>query len=247
MEEQKTNKNQGVQVVSRAAAILRLLGRETGGLSLGQIAKHLELPRSTVQRLVAALSEEDFVTSGRSGGIRLGSEIHKLGLAVQKDMRVHMTHLMKDISQRTSETVDLAILKSNRMLFIDQIVGSQRLRTVSSIGETFPLTTTANGKAALALLNRTEARALIRAEIGNIPDASAKENKILDQLDAILNGDLAYDQNEHTDGISALGFARQSANGEIYALSVPVPSSRFMRDKTKIMDAITDCIRNANA
>jgi len=37
------------------------------GLSLGQIAKEVGLARSTVQRIVAALAAEDFVTEAQPG------------------------------------------------------------------------------------------------------------------------------------------------------------------------------------
>ena len=49
----------GVQVISRAAAILRSLEGEPAGLSLGEIAKRCGLPRSTVQRLGEALALEE--------------------------------------------------------------------------------------------------------------------------------------------------------------------------------------------
>ncbi len=41
------------------------------------------------------------------------------------------------------------------MRFVDWIVGTRRLRKVSGIGENSPLTTTANGKAALSCLDQT--------------------------------------------------------------------------------------------
>ena len=41
----------GVQVIARAANILRSLEDEPEGLSLGDIAARVDLPRSTVQRL----------------------------------------------------------------------------------------------------------------------------------------------------------------------------------------------------
>ena len=50
-----------VQVIARAAAILRALEDEAGGLSLGQIAQRVNLARSTVQRIVAALEAEKFL------------------------------------------------------------------------------------------------------------------------------------------------------------------------------------------
>ena len=53
-----------VQVIARAAAVLRTLEGQPGGLSLGQIAQDVGLPRSTVQRIVAALqSSPNFPTS----------------------------------------------------------------------------------------------------------------------------------------------------------------------------------------
>lgn len=51
----------GVQVIARAAAILRSLKNESDGLSLGQIAERVGLPRSTVQRIVGALHAESLV------------------------------------------------------------------------------------------------------------------------------------------------------------------------------------------
>ncbi|WP_299723698.1 IclR family transcriptional regulator [uncultured Tateyamaria sp.] len=220
---------QGIQVITRAADILRVLGRNTDGLSLGQIAAQVSLPRSTVQRIVSALSHERFVaTDGGQGRIRLGPEIQSLAQAPVFDMRERLRPVMKEISAATSETVDLAILEGRQMRFVDQVVGSQRLRTVSSIGETFPLTTTANGKAALACLEEVVAEKLILAELAARPEFDIKLGPLLAELSRIRGGDLARDENEHTDGISALGFAVMGQNGDIFAISVPAPSSRFV-------------------
>jgi len=132
---QDTHKTQGIQVISRAADILRVLGENAGGQSLGQIARKVELPRSTVQRIVSALIHEGFVaTDGGNGGIRLGDQIRVLANAPAFDLRGHFRPLLEQIAAATSETVDLAVLEGPHMRFIDQIEGSQRLRTVSTIG-----------------------------------------------------------------------------------------------------------------
>ncbi|WP_299046119.1 IclR family transcriptional regulator [uncultured Tateyamaria sp.] len=230
-------------MISRAADILRLLGRETGGLSLGQIAKHVELPRSTVQRIVAALVGEGFISTRRGdGGIRLGPEIQSLAQAVSSDMRARLRPVMERLSEATSETVDLAILEGARMLFVDQIEGSHRLRTVSHIGERFPLTTTANGRAALACMTRDRALALIRAEHRDRGAYAPPLSDMVAQIDAIRAGDLAHDENEHTDGICAMGFAVMDQAGDIFSVSVPVPSSRYDRVKPALAAAIRAAI-----
>ena len=69
----ETADRNGVQVVHRAAAILRALRDETNGLTLSQIADRVGLARSTVYRLVAALEQERFVVAASSSrGFRLG-------------------------------------------------------------------------------------------------------------------------------------------------------------------------------
>ncbi|GGX65911.1 transcriptional regulator [Tateyamaria omphalii] len=242
------SKNQGIQVISRAADILRLLGRETGGLSLGQIAKEVQLPRSTVQRIVAALGSEGFVSTERGdGGIRLGREIQSLALAVSSDMRSRLRPLMEQLSDETGETVDLAVLEGAQMLFVDQIEGSHRLRTVSRIGEYFPLTTTANGRAALACMHRERALTLIRAEHRSRGPYAPPLSDIIAGIDAIRDGALACDENEHTDGICAMGFAVVDQMGDIFAVSVPVPSSRYDRVKPTLADAVRTAISTLDA
>lgn len=232
---EKNQQNQGIQVISRAADILRFLGENTDGLSLGQIAKHVGLPRSTVQRIVGALSHEGFVSTGsKQGGIKLGPEIHSLAQAPVFGLRERLRPIMRDISAATTETVDLAVLEGKQMRFIDQVVGSQRLRTVSSIGETFPLTTTANGKAALACLDEPVAEKLILAELSAHPEFEIKLSPLLNELSRIRAGELAIDENDHTDGICALGFAVSGPTGDVFAISVPAPSSRFVLIKDKL-------------
>lgn len=232
---QETQKIQGIQVISRAADILRVLGSNSGGLSLGQIARQVELPRSTVQRIVSALIHEGFVaTDGTNGGIRLGGEIRNLAEAHTFDLRGHFRPLLEEISSATFETVDLAILEGRQMRFIDQIEGSQRLRTVSRIGDTFPLTTTANGKAALAALSATSAESLIKRELEENGSSAGKFERLVQELDLISKGALARDVGEHTEEVSALGFAVHGPNGEIAAVSVPVPSGRFRRIEAEL-------------
>ena len=59
----KTPEKSQVQVIARAASIMRALEDTTTGLSLGEIALKVGLARSTVQRIVAALETEKLVVA----------------------------------------------------------------------------------------------------------------------------------------------------------------------------------------
>ena len=141
-----------VQVIARAAAILRALEDEADGLSLGQIAQRVNLARSTVQRIVAALAAEKFlIAASPNGRVRLGPTILRLAASARTDfVAIARPFLVQLSNELPKETVDLAVVKKDHLVFIDQVIGSHRLRTVSAVGETFPLYCTANGKAYLA-------------------------------------------------------------------------------------------------
>ena len=69
----------GIQVIARAASIMRALGSHPHGLSLAAIAQLVGLPRSTVQRIINALEEEFLVEAlGPAGGFRLGPALGQL-------------------------------------------------------------------------------------------------------------------------------------------------------------------------
>ena len=66
----------GIQVIARAADILRTLRQAEGSLSQAEVAERVGLARSTVHRLLNALEDEGLVESGGPRGrYRLGPEI----------------------------------------------------------------------------------------------------------------------------------------------------------------------------
>jgi DNA-binding IclR family transcriptional regulator len=229
----------GIQVIARAAAILRALKDQAGGLSLGQIADRVDLPRSTVQRIVGALQVERLVIAASpEGGIRLGPELQSLADAGRIDLVELLRPLLQGLSQETEETVDLAVLRNDKLIFIDQIPGTQRLRAVSSIGEVFPLTSPANGKACLALMSDEDVAKIAIAEWkaqGTKRDLKA----FLAEIHKVRNTRVAFDEDEHSEGISAAGIAFRDWQDGIFGISVPIPTTRFPQKRTKLVKALT--------
>lgn len=223
----------GVQVIARAADILRAL-KGSHGMSFGQIAERVGLPRSTVQRIVGALQAERLVIASKAGaGIRLGPELHALAEAARYNLVEMMRPMLETLARETGETVDLSVLRDGQMVFIDQVPGSQRLRAISAVGEVFPLATTANGRACLALMDDDEARRLLAMET-----APADAEAVVAMLPEIRRAGLAFDEDEHTPGISAVGLGFVDPKGDRYAVSVPIPSSRFAEQRSRASAAL---------
>src|SRR5665213_4527334 len=107
MDRHATNDKSQVQVIARAATILRALEDENSGLSLGQIAQRVDLARSTVQRIVAALEAEKLVMAASPAGrVRLGPTILRLAGSVQTDVLAFARPYLVKLAGELRETVD---------------------------------------------------------------------------------------------------------------------------------------------
>lgn len=71
--EEQDTRSGGIQVIARAAELLRVLQAHPGGLSQAEIGERVGMARSTVSRILNALEDEGLVASRRARGpYRLG-------------------------------------------------------------------------------------------------------------------------------------------------------------------------------
>ena len=231
---------QSVQVISRAISVLRALEGEPDGLSLGQIGERVGLARSTVQRIVEALRGEQFVIAASpTSGVRLGPALIRLAASASVEFDQITRPIIAELSQTLGETVDVSVLKGNVAVFTDQIQGSHRLRAVSAVGESFPLHCTANGKALLSVLPVLKAEQLLRGPLPRLTaNTITSRSEMLKIIDRCRRTGIAFDDEEHTEGISALGTGFVDPIGRAIALSIPVPTARFKRIRAKLAEPL---------
>ena len=236
MDQRVSNGRSQIQVIARAASILRALENQASGLSLGQIAQRVGLARSTVQRIVAALEAEKFVIAASpTGRVRLGPTIQRLAMSVGADFVSVVRPFLVKLSQELNETVDLATIRNDHLVFVDQVIGPQRLRAVSAVGEVFPLHCTANGKAYLAELGDEDVVRLIGKKFEQrTPKTITTLKDLLKDLKSARRSGVALDREEHTAGICAVGIVLRDFAGNHVAISVPVPAQRFSEQQARV-------------
>jgi DNA-binding IclR family transcriptional regulator len=242
----KPPRREGVQTIARAGAVLRALERAPGGLTLGELASAVELPKSTAHRLIGALTAEDLAATDATGKIVLGGALARLGAAGSRALGDELRAVLVKLREQVDETVDLAVLDGGQMRFVEQLPASHRLRAVSAIGARFPLHCTANGKAFLAALPPDRALALLQARLPRCtPNTITSRGALLEQLEQIRTQSVAFDREEHTEGISAVGAAVLGPLGPVAAISVPVPTARFSGNEQRYATAVQRAARDS--
>ncbi len=185
---------------------------------------------------MTALAAEHFVTSASPNGrIRLGLGLAPLAAVVNSELRDELRPYLEQLSREADETVDLAMLDEDRVYFIDQIPVPHRLRAVSAVGATFPLHCSANGKAFLAELPLDQVERLVPERLQPFtPYTITSREQLLEELQRIRVERVAFDREEHTIGICAVGATIRDALGNLAAITIPVPSIRFYGNEQKL-------------
>ncbi len=237
----------GIRVIARAADVLNVLGKHPDGLSLGEIALQVGLPRSTVQRIVQALDEANMVIAASpTSGVRLGPALLVLAASVKQISIAELARpLVVQLSRDTGETVDLAVLGTHKAVVVDQIHGTHPLLAVSAVGNSLPLNCSASGKVLLASLP-TERLAAMRNRLKltaptrhSITTWAALER----ELDSVRRSGVAFDREEYRMGICAVAIAVRGPGDEVAAISMPVPTERFNANEKRLVDTLVDRVQ----
>jgi DNA-binding IclR family transcriptional regulator len=155
-----------INSIARAFAILRSFRRGERALGNKEIAERTGLPRSSVARITATLTELgylDYVASQEKYALGVGvlglGQNYLAGL----DIRERARPLMQSLADEMQATVALATRDGDQMVFIEICHGSQPFGLRMGVGERVPRGTTALGRAVHAALPDDERRKVVEA------------------------------------------------------------------------------------
>jgi len=164
------------------------------------------LPRGTLHRLLAALADKAMVElSPADGGYRPGPHLLELASRTWEhmDLRTAAAAAIAELNRTTHETIHLATLSGDGVVYIDKVECDYPLRLHSAIGKRGPVHCTAVGKVMAAFLDPDEQRALV-GRLALTPFTAATlttRARLLAALTDIRRAGFAFDLEEHVTGI----------------------------------------------
>lgn len=141
-----------VQSIDRVFDILELLSVEHEGMSLTEISRSLDLPTSTVFRLLAVLRDRNYIEKNDS------TSVYRLGLGFVELTSLYLSNIelkteaqpyLRKLSKITGQVVFMAIEQEGEVVYIDKYEQFREIRNYCFIGQRRPLYCTALGKSLL--------------------------------------------------------------------------------------------------
>ena len=244
--EEKQGVSGGVQSIERAFAIIELLDSQ-GELGIAEMGRSLSLERSTVHRIVSTIKKLGYLTQNPinqkySNSFRffeIGNDVVKrLGL------RQQAAPFLRELSEKTHEAVNLAILDGDRVIYIDKIESQSTIKVDLAVGKRFPSYCTGLGKILLAYLPEEKVLEIL----GPPPFQKYTENTItslealLRQLEEVRRRGIVLDNEEYVQGLLCIAAPIRGSTGDVVAaMSVALPKFLYAEELRKI-EAVSDLL-----
>ena len=239
--------NYPIKVLSKAFAVFDVLLEHKFPMSMSEISERLDFYPSTVHRILDTLKFGGYVEQNpNSQKYQLGLKLLELGMAKinQIDLVKEAKPFLRDLAKKCDETVHLAILEDDNVLYLAKEESSQTIRMISYVGKRAPLHCTGLGKVLLANLPlRDRDKIIDRIELFRLTNNTITDKgKLREELDMIKEKEFALDREENERDVLCIAAPVRDYKGRVVA-AVSV-SSPIYRLNNKKQDYIKEALIN---
>ena len=219
-----------VQSIKRSFALLRALA--VGPVGVTELAERVELPKSTVARLLASLEEERAVEQTEAGGeYRLGPGLIDLAGSAPRGRNLvaaSRPHLL-ELAESLDEVAGLSVIDGGQVYYLDQTESSSNIQVRDWTGEYAPLHAVPSGLVILAhqpdsVMEEYLAAPLVACTSWTVTDPG----EMRDRLEQVRSIGYAWVYEEFAEGINSVAAPIFESDGTVEAaLHVHGPAYRF--------------------
>lgn len=229
--------NRKSKTIDKALEIIEYLLKSNSPSGILEISRNLNINTSTVQRIINTLNNKNYLfQEPENKKYKLGFkflEISKIILS-RIDLRKIVHPYLKELRDKTEETVHLMILDDSMGVYIDSLESPQRTRVVSSIGTRDGLHFSAVGKTILAYLSDKEIEKIVRVRglKRMTPKTITNLYTLKEELKIIRDRGYSIDDEEGEVGTRCIGTPIFNHNGKVVAsVSIAAPCHRLTKEK----------------
>jgi DNA-binding IclR family transcriptional regulator len=227
--------------------ILEALCASSQPLSLAELSRSLQAPKSSLAALLRGLVEGEMIVAS-DGTYRLGPAAFGLGSALLEARRQFQTsdlirEAMRRLAERSGETVLFAVRDDEGMTltYVEVIESRNAVRFAVSVGDRRPLYSTAGGRALLAADSEQEVRRyLSRLKPQRLtPHTETGKRQLADIISAARAQGVVQTVDQATEGVTGTAAAIRDASGTpVGALIVAAPSSRWQERRAELAQLV---------
>jgi len=227
-----------IQAVIKTMMILETLA-QNDEVGVTELAKKVLGNKSTVYRFLNTLMDLGYVKQNpETEQYSLTLKMYETGsIALERlDIRKAAQFTMEELAKSTKETIHLAVLDEQNLVYLHKINSTQSLKVtmMSKVGTTGPLYCTGVGKVLLAYQPEKIIKDLISGKkFERFTDSTITDEKsLLDELDKIRKEGYAIDDEEHEVGVVCVAVPIFGKEKNILAsLSISAPQVRMHSDR----------------
>lgn len=241
-----------VNAVERALALLESIDGTVKGSGITELSRRLGLGKSTVHRLCATLEHRGYlVRDPATGRYRLSLRLFQIGSAAldHLDLPARVMPALQALGDAAGETVHLAVLDGQEIVFIGKVESARPLQLHSQVGRRAPAHCTALGKVLLAHADAgLQARVLAGRLTRYTPGTITNPQSLQRVLAAVRERGYAVDDQEFEEGIRCVAAPVRDYTGRVVAaLSVSAPAGRLGPDRDRALaEVVTAAARHAS-
>lgn len=241
---QETETGSSVKSADRTLDLFELLARWGREMSHSEISQALDIPKSSLTKLLHNLSSRDYIKFvPETKGYRLGDAVLKLSQKSNqlRDLINCAAPFLSDITLQTRESCALNQLKGDQVEVVATVSSPQRLLSHLRLGDLAPLYAVSGGKAILAFLPEIMRNEYLRAVSFEefTPNTLSTKASLIRELDQVKESGVAFSMQEYTLGIVGVGVPILSSTGfPIGSLNLAIPAVRYTADTGEIAKSV---------
>jgi IclR family transcriptional regulator, KDG regulon repressor len=230
----RVKKRTRLSSVANSLRLIKAFSEDHYEIGISDLAKRLGLAKSTVHRLASTLLDQGMLEQNAGDGkYRLGLTLFELGTLVRRkmDFTAEARPYLRTLLEKTGETLHLAILDHDSVLYLISLESKQALRMGSKVGTRAPVHATAVGKALLAFQPEEEiARIVSRGLPASAPNTIVDGKALQRELALVRARSYAVDDEESEVGLRSIAAPiRGDAGQVIAAISIAGPVHRMTK------------------